>query len=301
MSTPINILNATKATVCAVKNNRLYVINRTGFNDLEEIIDKIVDSKDSCEQLMFNEKYSRYRIHGDINTEVTVYDGGNEYYRRFSKKSHLVVRETPEMYKKLLEWVSKKRNVSWINNILGGRSEQDRIYYQDKEFLLMPDIKWNEELDSLYLLAIARENIPSVRELTDIHLPMLKNIRSKSLEYIKHLGLDRDKVRAVVHYHPSYWHFHVHFVHVDNTDFGGGMLSGRAILLDDIIQNIEMIPTYYQKATMTTVVPNFSDVIGIYNGTKRSPKQRRNHQRRDQINSQSQTHTVISRARAYSE
>ena len=47
-------------------------------------------------------------------------------------------------------------------------------------------------------------------------------------------GIPADQIRAYVHYHPSYSHFPVHFVHL-KMDAGAGMAVGKAHLLDDII------------------------------------------------------------------
>jgi m7GpppX diphosphatase len=46
-------------------------------------------------------------------------------------------------------------------------------------------------------------------------------------------GIAEDKLRIFVHYQPTYYHFHVHFVHT--SYMGGGTACGQAILLDDVI------------------------------------------------------------------
>jgi len=69
-----------------------------------------------------------------------------------------------------------------VYNILEGKAEQDRVAYDNKDsatgFVLVPDMKWDgKDMDSLYLLAIARQRgILSIRELREGHIPMLKNI-----------------------------------------------------------------------------------------------------------------------------
>lgn len=66
------------------------------------------------------------------------------------------------------------------------KQEADRIVFEDTDpntgFILIPDLKWNGENETLYLLAIInRKNIKSLRDLTDEHLPLLKNIREKGI------------------------------------------------------------------------------------------------------------------------
>ena len=50
---------------------------------------------------------------------------------------------------------------------------------------------------------------------------------------LERYGVPRNSLRVFLHYQPSYYHLHVHFVHVSNT--GGGALAGKAVLLDDAV------------------------------------------------------------------
>ncbi|KAF9575274.1 hypothetical protein EC968_003626 [Mortierella alpina] len=96
-----------------------------------------------------------------------------------------------------------------------------------------------------------RGDIRSLRDLRAEHLPLLKNIRDKILALIptQFPGVASDEVRLFVHYHPSYYHFHVHITHVSATVAGSTV--GQSHLLDTIIDNIENIdPEYYSKASI---------------------------------------------------
>ncbi len=72
-----------------------------------------------------------------------------------------------------------------MHNILDHKSEVDRIVSEDTDpslgFVLLPDLKWDgKDLKSLYLLALVRlTNVKSLRDLTDEHLPLLKNLYEK--------------------------------------------------------------------------------------------------------------------------
>lgn len=64
------------------------------------------------------------------------------------------------------------------------KQEVERIVYEDLDpdngFVMVPDLKWNGEIDTLYILAIVnKRDIKSIRDLTKEHLPLLKNIRKK--------------------------------------------------------------------------------------------------------------------------
>ena len=46
-------------------------------------------------------------------------------------------------------------------------------------------------------------------------------------------GIGEEKLRIFIHYQPTYYHFHVHFVHTSHV--GMGIAAGQAHLLDDVI------------------------------------------------------------------
>ncbi len=107
------------------------------------------------------------------------------------------------------------------------------------------------QLEQLYCIALChRRDISSLRDLTEQHLPLLQNMRSKALQAIEQrYGIAPDKIRVFVHYQPSYYHFHVHFVHIKYD--GPGLLAGKAHLLEDIIDNITTFGgDFYQRRTL---------------------------------------------------
>lgn len=65
-------------------------------------------------------------------------------------------------------------------------------------------------------------------------------------------GLDRSQLRIYLHYQPSFYHLHVHFTYLRHE--APGILVERAHLLSSVINNIELLPDYYQKATLSYVV-----------------------------------------------
>ena len=164
---------------------------------------------------------------------------------KYSAPRFEMITETPKLYAEVVKPLAQEDNVEWISDILNGKSEQEDILLRNSEFVLMPDMKWNRNVDELYLLVITTERILSLRELRREHLPLLQSIRTQVNDLCESMyGLGRNKIRMYVHYQPTYYHFHVHVVHV-NCD-----LVGQSHLLDDIIQNIELVPDYYQKVTL---------------------------------------------------
>ena len=60
-------------------------------------------------------------------------------------------------------------------------------------------------------------------------------------------------MRVYLHYQPSYYHLHVHFTNL-RLDSPPGSDVLRAHLLDDVIENIQGDPEFYQKTTISYVL-----------------------------------------------
>jgi m7GpppX diphosphatase len=150
---------------------------------------------------------------------------------------------------------SSQLSIDWVFNILEHRQEVERIVLEDDHpdngFVLLPDLKWDtSNLQALYLMAIVHpRNIKSLRDLRSKHLPLLRNIRDKSLALIKEKwSVDSDRIRAYLHYQPSYYHLHVHFTHIQYDS--SIATCTRSHLLDTVISNLEVCPDYYSKVTL---------------------------------------------------
>ncbi|KAF9906860.1 hypothetical protein EC991_000224 [Linnemannia zychae] len=197
----------------------------------------------------------------DPDLKMTVISPATEaHIAKYSRQERKMITETAEVYHKaILPWIESqpKSRIQWVYNILEGLKEQENIILRDNDpdtgFIVLPDSKWDKRtLSSLYLLAISmRSDIRSLRDLKTEHLPMLKNLRDKIMALIptRFNGVASDEIRMFVHYHPSYYHFHVHVTHVSAQVPGSTV--GQSHLLDTIIDNIENIdPDYYRKASI---------------------------------------------------
>ncbi|KAK3838241.1 MAG: scavenger mRNA decapping enzyme [Linnemannia gamsii] len=197
----------------------------------------------------------------DPDLKMTVISPVTEaHISKYSRQERKMITETAEIYHKaVLPWIESqpKSRIQWVYNILEGLKEQQNILLRDNDpdtgFIVLPDSKWDKRtLSSLYLLAISmRSDIRSLRDLKTEHLPMLKNLRDKIMALVptRFNGVASDEIRMFVHYHPSYYHFHVHVTHVSAQVPGSTV--GQSHLLDTIIDNIENIdPDYYRKASI---------------------------------------------------
>lgn len=171
------------------------------------------------------------------------------------------------------------KRVDWIYNILDGITEQDDIIYRSPDFrsptkiaiatdpatstssspppgfLLLPDLNWDRKtLTSLHLLALVqRRDLTSLRDLRTTDIPWLKNmlaqIRNAAASHGNDLAraqglsdtelMDTDQVKCYVHYQPTYYHFHVHVVHVLLEPEGSTQSVGKAFGLETLVAMLE--------------------------------------------------------------
>lgn len=193
-----------------------------------------------------------------------IYPATATHIKKYGKQpSHYVV-ETPEMYERyVIPYIASMKGdrIKWVYNILFEGKEAETVVYHDKDpqdgFVLLPDMKWDTiNLASLYLCSIVnRTDISSVRDLNASHLPWLANL-NKTLRRVtsEKYAIHPDQLRIFIHYHPSYYHFHVHIVNVKHPGLGDGIAAGKAILLDDVIENIKIMDNYYAKRSLGLVM-----------------------------------------------
>lgn len=162
-------------------------------------------------------------------------------------------------------------NLDWVYNILEHKKEADKILYEDSDpetgFIILPDYKWNGQIETMYIQAIVmNRTIKSIRELNSSHLPLLEKIKAKGFETVKtKYGLETEQIRAYFHYQPSFYHLHVHFTYLQYD--APGTYCGKAHLLSTVIDNIKLIPDYYQRTTLSFYI---GELHGLYRAIKES-------------------------------
>ncbi|GAA5967111.1 hypothetical protein JCM8115_000926 [Rhodotorula mucilaginosa] len=172
-----------------------------------------------------------------------------KHIKKYSVQVSRLVRETPEVYERVVKpYVDSisPSSISWVYNILDGTAEAENVLHRDDNpetgFVLTPDLKWDQKtMSALYLLVLTQDrSIRSLRDLRARHLPLLRNIRTECERVAREkYGLDAGELRFFVHYQPTYYHFHVHVVHLSYVSFSG-ITVGQAHLLDDVIDALEL-------------------------------------------------------------
>lgn len=210
-----------------------------------------------------NDVYGKYNLYpcpelNGIKTTI-IHPATDLHINKYLPMKLRMIKESGHEYKNItLPFITGSSfDITWVYNILDHKQESDRIVFEDTDpetgFILLPDLKWNDQtmVTDLYLVAIVhRRDLKSIRDLNSNHLPLLKNIRSKGINAIKEkYGLNESNLRIYLHYQPSYYHVHVHFTALSFE--APGCKVERAHLLDHVISNIELVPDYYDKATLT--------------------------------------------------
>ena len=188
----------------------------------------------------------------DLKINV-IYPCTAKHVKKYSKQGVRMVIETPSIYaQKVRPYMLSQREqgrLNWVWNIIDGKTEVEDVIYRtplgqhrEEGFLLLPDLNWDRKtVESLHLLGLVeRRDIWSVRDLKKKHIPWLRHMREKFLEATtkKYEGLERDQLKLYVHYQPTYYHFHIHIVHVA-LEAGATQATGKAIGLESIIEQLE--------------------------------------------------------------
>jgi diadenosine tetraphosphate (Ap4A) HIT family hydrolase len=155
--------------------------------------------------------------------------------------------ESYDDYKKLKVEDSDK---IWVYNILDHTAESDRIIYEDKDIILIPDYKWNYNIDNLHILCFFKnKKLYSIRELTNEHVEMLENSLQNCKKCIKEkYDISEDNLLIYFHYHPSVWQLHIHFTNVRLIN--NSILIPRAHLVNQVIENLKIDTNYYKKVKL---------------------------------------------------
>ncbi|KAM8989365.1 m7GpppX diphosphatase [Ara ararauna] len=238
----------------------LVILEKTPFQE-EKLLD-LLKKHTKLELRMHNDIYKTYHLYpppelSEIKTTV-VYPATEKHLQKYLRQEVHLIRETWEDYKNItLPYIqSQSFSIQWVYNILEKKAEADRIIHENPDpcdgFVLVPDFKWNQnQLDDLYLIALVhRREVKSLRDLTAEHLPLLRNILQEGKEAImKRFSVPGSQLRIYLHYHPSYYHLHVHFTALGYD--APGISVERAHLLTDVIDNLVLDSTYYQKRALT--------------------------------------------------
>lgn len=193
-------------------------------------------------------------FHPDLKINL-IYPCTETHVKKYSKQRVRFVTETPEIYKdKVRPYMLAKREegrLNWVFNIIEGKKEVEDVIYRtklgemgDEGFLLLPDLNWDRKtLEGLHLLALVeRRDIWSLRDLKKKHIEWLRHMKDKVVQATveTYPSIEADELKLYVHYQPTYYHFHIHIVHVA-LEAGVTQATGKAVGLDSIIETLKVM------------------------------------------------------------
>ncbi|PFH61564.1 hypothetical protein XA68_16987 [Ophiocordyceps unilateralis] len=161
---------------------------------------------------------------------------------KYSKQPVRSVTESPTLYRQVVRPFMQRRReggrLNWVYNILDGRTEVDDVIFRtplgeagDQGFVLLPDLNWDRAtIEALHLLALVeRRDIWSLRDLRKKHIHWLEHMRSSlvAATVSKYPSVDDDQLKLYLHYQPTYYHLHIHIVHVA-LEAGPSQATGKA-------------------------------------------------------------------------
>ncbi|KAM3922129.1 m7GpppX diphosphatase [Leptodactylus fuscus] len=236
------------------------ILERAPFQ--ADTVSQLLGNNPELKLQLKNDIYSVYHLNpppqlNEVKTTI-IRPATEKHIKKYLRQELYLIQETGEDYKNItLPFIeSQSFSIQWVYNILEKKAEEDRIVHENPDpavgFILLPDFKWNQkQVDDLYLIAICHpRGIKSLRDLNGDHLPLLKNILHEGQAAIlKRYGVQGNQLRIYLHYQPSYYHLHVHFVALGHE--APGITVERAHLLSDVIQNLELDSEYYNRRTLT--------------------------------------------------
>ncbi|TLD12302.1 uncharacterized protein PgNI_04095 [Pyricularia grisea] len=238
----------------------LVVLERASFPSSAEYLSSVTGTLRRVKNLGANDVYFWYMAATGGNTADAedlkinlIYPCTEQHVKKYSRQGVRFVVETPEVYRdRVRPYMQSKREagrLSWVYNIIEGRKEVEDVIYRtplgeagDEGFLLLPDLNWDRSTrEALHLLGLVeRRDIWSLRDLTKRHVPWLRHMRQRFLDATAEVypEIEQDQLKLYVHYQPTYYHFHIHIVHVQ-LEAGATQATGKAVGLESIIEQLE--------------------------------------------------------------
>ncbi|KAG6366275.1 hypothetical protein INS49_000451 [Diaporthe citri] len=251
----------------------LLVLERAPFPNSHDYLGSIAGSLRTLKNLGANDIYHWYMAssgafaHAQSDDDFAdlkinlIYPCTEQHIKKYSKQGVRFVNETPEIYRdRIRPHMQAKRDegrLNWVFNIIEGRKEVEDVIYRtplgeagDEGFLLLPDLNWDRKTtEALHLLGIVeRRDIWSLRDLKVKHIPWLEHMKAKFIEATEKVypDIESDQLKLYVHYQPTYYHFHIHIVHVA-LEAGATQATGKAIGLESIIEHLKSMGNDQEK------------------------------------------------------
>lgn len=208
-----------------------------------------------------NTYYGFYNAKEDCTRKfkVTVIHPCQDWHiAKYTQQKIVLLRETPTIYREVTQpYIAKHpaSEIKWLYQLLDKTAEQDRLLLEttgDTGFLMYAfkpkaDVLKDDPKKFKAMVLCCRKDIKSIRDLTSESLPLLENIRDRVTSFVSsELKIPSNEIRLFFHYKPTYYHLHVHVVHVMHEMH----VNLKDQLLDDVIEHLKMRDDYYAHKTL---------------------------------------------------
>lgn len=263
----------TQSETIAVKNGSGHGDTETGLSTPDSVFPPW-----ETKPVTTNDVYHRMLVTAGLEAvngvDMTViFPAEPHHIKRFTASRKRLIHETPEMYRSItVPFLAKTpRDLSWVDNVLSGAAEQDRVLMSDSDehsgFVVALDYRWDERnIEELHCLGLVRDkSLTCLRDLTAEHVPMLQRILAEGRtslvnKYGSNNQLTEDQIVAYIHYPPTFYRFHVHFGHIMSGE-DESVRIGRAHLLEHVIQNLQLCSGFYHDRVISMFMYDLSPML----------------------------------------
>lgn len=115
----------------------------------------------------------------------------------------------------------------------------EKVVFKDEEFVLVIDPYQTE--NSVHYCAWSVKQKRDLLDLTSKDIPILERLIEKTFDK---LGMDNENYKVFIHFPPSWWHLHIHFI---SNNHRLRSPSEDIYYLKDIIKNLKENNNYYRE------------------------------------------------------
>ena len=236
-------------------------INESNNSESLDILQKIFSfSKQYFENDIYRKYLTDDLIQNKIDVEL-IYPANQKQIDKYKLINYELFHETYDIYlKKTLPYINsiQQKDVQWIFNIFEKKTEEPIGEASSKKFLILKDYTIGDNDKTLICIGIPTPEysyVKSIRDLTQKELPLLEELYNEGKKIIsKKYGCKENEIKAYLHYPPSFYYLHVHYISVNDPNNTSSSCINRAIDLNEIIQNIKLMNDYYQKVSIDHIV-----------------------------------------------
>jgi len=210
-----------------------------------------IDNIKIHEKIFGNDIFEKYKCHLQIKGELIICNQANIITNNHNyNNKYKIIKETYEEYQKNILLLNPEKD-KWIYNIIDGLDEQESILYKDHLCIIIPSYTWiNKNIEQLHILCLPLDKtLRCLRSLEGKHIELLQYIKNKTIKIIKeHYDIDETQLKIFLHYEPSTYHLHIHFINIEHKICDSSIEYCHA--LDNVIYNLSIKNDYYQKIVL---------------------------------------------------